>query len=320
MKVLVAYHGNCTDGFAAAWAVHSYYRYELEMDSENIIPIPVSYGPNSLLPIIDALEATHCEPVRLYIVDFSYSLEDLERLWADYPAIQYIKMYDHHRTAMERFGDPDREVYKGHYNGIAITIDQRESGASLTWKLLFGTPDTDDELPNLIKYVKDYDLWQFKYPQTKAINKYLRMQSQDFATWEDICTDLDVHVNHNRIVERGNAMLQYHESIVEELVTKAEPIELAGEQGLVVNCTPTFASDVGNVLATKCDFGATWHQEKGQVKFSLRSKGDYDVSALAKKFGGGGHKNAAGFLLSAPAEGEIFPDADTKIGVSLWRV
>jgi nanoRNase/pAp phosphatase (c-di-AMP/oligoRNAs hydrolase) len=28
---------------------------------------------------------------------------------------------------------------------------------------------------------------------------------------------------------------------------------------------------------------------------SLRSKGDFDVSAIAKRFGGGGHKNAAGF-------------------------
>jgi nanoRNase/pAp phosphatase (c-di-AMP/oligoRNAs hydrolase) len=27
----------------------------------------------------------------------------------------------------------------------------------------------------------------------------------------------------------------------------------------------------------------------------LRSNGDYDVSAIAKAFGGGGHKNAAGF-------------------------
>ena len=28
---------------------------------------------------------------------------------------------------------------------------------------------------------------------------------------------------------------------------------------------------------------------------SLRSVGDYDVSAIAKTFGGGGHRNAAGF-------------------------
>ena len=33
----------------------------------------------------------------------------------------------------------------------------------------------------------------------------------------------------------------------------------------------------------------------GQAHCSLRSNGDYDVSAIAKAFGGGGHRNAAGF-------------------------
>jgi nanoRNase/pAp phosphatase (c-di-AMP/oligoRNAs hydrolase) len=32
-----------------------------------------------------------------------------------------------------------------------------------------------------------------------------------------------------------------------------------------------------------------------KAQCSLRSNGDYDVSAIAKVFGGGGHKNAAGF-------------------------
>ncbi|PLX31947.1 MAG: hypothetical protein C0604_06035, partial [Clostridiales bacterium] len=35
---------------------------------------------------------------------------------------------------------------------------------------------------------------------------------------------------------------------------------------------------------------------EGSVKVSMRSKGDYDVSQIASIFGGGGHKNAAGFV------------------------
>jgi phosphoesterase RecJ-like protein len=35
--------------------------------------------------------------------------------------------------------------------------------------------------------------------------------------------------------------------------------------------------------------------ENGEYKFSLRSKGDFDVSKIAIKYGGGGHKNASGF-------------------------
>ncbi len=33
-------------------------------------------------------------------------------------------------------------------------------------------------------------------------------------------------------------------------------------------------------------------------RVSFRSKGDLDISKVAEKFGGGGHKNAAGIVLS----------------------
>jgi phosphoesterase RecJ-like protein len=39
-----------------------------------------------------------------------------------------------------------------------------------------------------------------------------------------------------------------------------------------------------------------------RTKVSLRSKGSLDVNALARRFGGGGHRNAAGILLQEPLE------------------
>jgi phosphoesterase RecJ-like protein len=38
----------------------------------------------------------------------------------------------------------------------------------------------------------------------------------------------------------------------------------------------------------------------GTCKLSARSKGDYDVNALARRFGGGGHRKAAGATLDGP--------------------
>ncbi len=47
------------------------------------------------------------------------------------------------------------------------------------------------------------------------------------------------------------------------------------------------------------EFSIFFREEKGDVKISLRSKGDLDVNVLARKyFNGGGHKNAAGGLLN----------------------
>ena len=42
--------------------------------------------------------------------------------------------------------------------------------------------------------------------------------------------------------------------------------------------------------------------KRGRVRCSLRSRGDYDVATVARIFGGGGHKNAAGCVFDAPVE------------------
>ncbi|MGH2773373.1 MAG: DHH family phosphoesterase [Actinomycetota bacterium] len=44
----------------------------------------------------------------------------------------------------------------------------------------------------------------------------------------------------------------------------------------------------------------------GMWKGSLRSRGDLDVSAIAKAFGGGGHRKAAGFTLKGTLEEVVF--------------
>ncbi|HJR61976.1 MAG TPA: bifunctional oligoribonuclease/PAP phosphatase NrnA [Vicinamibacterales bacterium] len=42
--------------------------------------------------------------------------------------------------------------------------------------------------------------------------------------------------------------------------------------------------------------------DDGDVRVSMRSKYDVDVRSVASEFGGGGHKNAAGFTVSGPLE------------------
>jgi nanoRNase/pAp phosphatase (c-di-AMP/oligoRNAs hydrolase) len=67
--------------------------------------------------------------------------------------------------------------------------------------------------------------------------------------------------------------------------------------GLAANCPPHLTSDVGHDLADQSGtFGLCWFLDKdNKCRCSLRSNGDYDVSVIAKAFGGGGHRNAAGF-------------------------
>ncbi len=66
--------------------------------------------------------------------------------------------------------------------------------------------------------------------------------------------------------------------------------------GLAANA-PIHQSEVGHELAnTSGTFGLVWCVgNDNRVRCSLRSNGDYDVSAIARAFGGGGHCNSAGF-------------------------
>jgi phosphoesterase RecJ-like protein len=54
--------------------------------------------------------------------------------------------------------------------------------------------------------------------------------------------------------------------------------------------------------------------EPAVYRISLRSKGGVDVNAVAKTFGGGGHKNAAGCSLNGP-----YPEVRTKVLAELTR-
>jgi nanoRNase/pAp phosphatase (c-di-AMP/oligoRNAs hydrolase) len=59
-------------------------------------------------------------------------------------------------------------------------------------------------------------------------------------------------------------------------------------------------SEIGAALAPKCDFAVIWYYDHDarQVKISLRAHhDDSDVSEVAKRWGGGGHRKAAGFVL-----------------------
>ncbi len=57
----------------------------------------------------------------------------------------------------------------------------------------------------------------------------------------------------------------------------------------------------------------------GQVRLSLRSKGTVDVAALAARWGGGGHRNAAGATINGPfetVERDVIAAAERHLGVA----
>jgi len=294
-KILIAYHAKCIDGFTSAWACWRGLIMTTSILSENIDLMEMTYGK------LDEVEEAAEVYDRIYFVDFSAPIDVLNGISMD----STVVVIDHHKTAIDMY-----EGFSYLRDRIKLVLDTTECGASLVWNHFL----PNQYLPQLIKSVRDYDLWQFKLPHTREINKYLRVQKKTLGNWSALMEELDNNISYEKAFIKGAAIKAYHDTIVSSLVEQAEPCELNRQQGLVVNCSPHFSSDVGHELALiSGTFGATWQQEPGgEVKWSLRSNGDYDVSAIAKSFGGGGHKNAAGFTLKAPTEDV------TKLGITLW--
>uniref|UniRef100_UPI0037C0ADD3 DHHA1 domain-containing protein n=1 Tax=Flavobacterium sp. TaxID=239 RepID=UPI0037C0ADD3 len=89
---------------------------------------------------------------------------------------------------------------------------------------------------------------------------------------------------------------KYDQDLENILKTTQRLAEIGGYMVPLVNCNYLYASDIGNILAKDQPFSVTYYDTAKSRCFSLRSvPGGVDVSEVANKFNGGGHKHAAGF-------------------------
>ncbi|PHQ81743.1 MAG: hypothetical protein COB66_01340 [Coxiella sp. (in: Bacteria)] len=319
-RILIAYHDPCIDGFTSAWVTAR----SLEKARPNAIIdcLGVTYNEKSLTDLHNMILVGMY--TNLYIVDFSVSLAWIEKLQEapTGPEIA-IMILDHHKTAFEMYAekgyvvDKDSKLFKKIPElNTAIVLVNALSGAGICAEFFGGMLPNHGE--TLVEYVQDYDLYQFEYSETKAINMYLRQLAKTFSAWDRAAADLEQHDTRSRIVIAGNRLLAEHEKKVEFFGKETLPVTIAGHKMLAATCPVEFTSAVGNYVAEKHQLpcllfdmdeftalGKTLVGEPGRFTFSLRSVGDTDVSAIAKIFGGGGHKNAAGFEVSYIEAGGI---------------
>lgn len=287
MKALVIYHANCMDGFTSAY-VFSESRASAYDEVEYL---PWAYG--EARPV----ESNKFLGKDVYILDFSFSRFHLRSFCS---LANNITLIDHHKTAQA-----DLENWEDKPDNLHIIFDMNKSGAGLTWDTLI--PEASAR-PNLVNYVEDRDLWKFALARSKDVNAYIAFAPKTFARYKDLEDELEASLGE--CVEIGTALKDYHQQICESIASDlARPciftLQDARVEGLIANCTGQFASEVGNILAKRSGkFGATSYTDsEGNLRVSLRSIGDFDVSELAKLYGGGGNKNAAGFVVPADVSG-----------------
>lgn len=218
------------------------------------------------------------------IVDFSYRRAIMEAMSQQAKSLLVL---DHHKSA------------QADLQGLPFAVfDMARSGAGMAWDWFHpGQPR-----PALVSLVEDVDLWRHELPGSREFQLRLEMEAMDFASWERIAGMSGQE--HAAFIAEGAILKRAFDGEVAALLEDRYAVTLAGESGLAVNASSRYSSEAGHQLADLSgSFGMVWRQVEGGLKISLRSCGEYDVSLLAAKFGGGGHRNAASFRVPVSTAG-----------------
>jgi oligoribonuclease NrnB/cAMP/cGMP phosphodiesterase (DHH superfamily) len=285
----VFYHGDCLDGFTAAWVMFCHFKKEAEY-----FPIqPGEEVPKNLLT----------KDNDFFFVDYCPQREELLEIERK---ARSVLVFDHHKSSFEKCGDLPFCKFDMNKCGAGVALEFVESqpfanqkeGTLDYWRNrtgFFGAAR------RLVGFVEDQDLWKFEMEETKVVNAFLRNQEKTFKNWESACVQLWNDSAKPQLIKIGVELLKQERQIVDHHKSKASNVNIFGYQDVpIVNISYGNRSLILNELCREDYFAVGWSYFEGSVKYSLRSKGTFDVEVLARKFGqelgiGGGHKDAASF-------------------------
>jgi uncharacterized protein len=268
------FHAGCPDGFGAAWSV-----WRAWGPSARYVP----RGHDSDPPRKPHVGGT------VVFVDIAPDNQYLRQL-ADEAA--HVVVLDHHWSARERYAaDPGVEnlITDG---GHRVVFDLGHSGAVLAWRYFHPS----QPVPSLLAYVQDQDLWQWALPRSEEVNAAIGSHEREFAVWDELAAR-----SPEELAREGEPIVRAHRIEILRALTTAHAIMVADRRVEAVNALQN-RSHLGHELAKRAAFGhpigVVYRVVGRTVEASIYSIGDVDVSAIARRYGGGGHRNASGFAVS----------------------
>jgi oligoribonuclease NrnB/cAMP/cGMP phosphodiesterase (DHH superfamily) len=266
-EIVVIYHAHCQDGFGSAFAAYKKFGDEATYIAARDRKVPPEGLANK----------------EVYIVDFSYPKEVLVSLQENN---KKVVMIDHHISAQE-----DIKVLNEHVFSL------EHSGAYLSWVYF-----VSEEVPEFIKTLEMIDLAKDQKNEHGDTITYVLSKPFTFEAYETLLREFSDQDSLAKIKQLGQAQNDYLEIIVESLIDEPDFVEFEGYTVPCINIALPIneKSIVLSRLYTKYPpFAMSYRFDNGLVKVSLRGRDLVDLNALASKYGGGGHKNAAGFVVPA---------------------
>lgn len=281
MKQFCYYH-NDADGKCSAAIVRQ------EFPEIELVPV----GNSS---ISDPNFSKITEDCHVILVDLSIPITAYNKLRSLTRQVTWI---DHHKSTI----DIEHLIDKTDLDYVFKSGEG--SAALLTWNYYRG----GIKPPQIINLVSNYDEWKYKYGDRTMlfhIGSSLFDLNPESALW-DLLLDpsqkskRDSKTFIDNTITAGHTVLKYQESRVYDfLFNTAFHITLGGFKFLAIN------TDSSNTALRKLDLKKfkistdgliLFYKQKTRWVVSLYTdKTHVDVSAIAKEYGGGGHKSAAGF-------------------------
>lgn len=271
---IVCFHHNDRDGFCAA-AVVKCFRKDHE-----IVFVESDYYNKECREWIDKLTENDI----VYIVDFSFSVEETKRIVNNSCMVIWI---DHHESAIEKFKGTEFENLPGiRYSDKQYPL----AGCELTWKYF-----SDDEIPNAIKLIGSYDTWRYTFSdegQDRVLNFYFG--AYDYLS-VDKMFDLITKTMVGYILERGSSIKEYTYGEYKKYTKNAFEAEFEGHKILVLNSHIKSSLVFGDKVK-EYPFVCVFNYAGEIYSYSLYTDkpNEYPVNKI---FIAQGHAGAAGFGL-----------------------
>ena len=275
MKRYCFYHAGCPDGFAAAFSVWKAFGSDARY---------IARGHDD-----EPFDPMELEDAAAIFVDIAPTNEELRSLS---PCVDKLTVLDHHVSARDRYQSDEAAVQEVQDKGHEIVFDLHHSGAILAWNHFCD----DLEAPMLLRYVEDQDLWNWRLPNSEEVNAALASYPRRFDTWAEL-----IERKIEDLASEGESIVRSNKMQVERSLGHSHMIRIDEQRIEAVNATEN-RSAIGHALAGSARFDRQWscvyRLNLDRVSATLYSIGDVDVSGIAASYGGGGHRNAAGFSVS----------------------
>ena len=274
------YHAGCPDGFGAAWAVRRAWgeaaRYE-----------PRGHD--------DELRARGAPRRHRRVRRHGARQRAAPRAG---PRRRALVVLDHHVSSRDRFeadaalGDELRR--EGHVRALR----PRALGGRAR---LAPLPPGREPLPTILAYVEDQDLWRFELPRSREVNAAVTSYPRALRR----VGPAGRARRSERLADEGAPILRAQRAEVERALAGAQPVWIGGLRVEAVNA-PFHRAQIGHELASarrprRARRARSTASSGGASTCRSTRSATFDVSGVAARYGGGGHRQRGG-LQRAPRD------------------